>query len=70
MISEGLITLEVIEDSTYNKGGGGIISVGLPAYCLLQTLLQSVKANSGGILLSKCLNDGNCSLFLDIIGSM
>lgn len=52
MISEGLITLEVLEDSKSNKEVGGIISIGLPAYCLLQTLLHSVKANSAGILLS------------------
>lgn len=63
MIYDELLTLEVIEDSTSNKDGGGIISIGLPAYCLLQTLLESVKANSAGILLSKCLNDRNCRVF-------
>ena len=63
MISEGLITLEVIENSKSNKDGGRIISIGLPAYCVLQTLLHSLKANSAGILLSKCLSDSNSSLF-------
>lgn len=69
MISEGLITLEVLEDSKSNKEVGGIISIGLPAYCLLQTLLHSVKANSAGILLSKCLNDRNSTVFSIVLAA-
>ncbi|KAK9271722.1 hypothetical protein L1049_002085 [Liquidambar formosana] len=46
MVSEGLMTMKDIEDSKST-----IIAIGLPAYCLLQTLLRSAKANSEGILL-------------------
>ncbi|KAL0424242.1 UNVERIFIED_CONTAM: putative membrane protein [Sesamum radiatum] len=52
MVSEGIITLKDIEDAKNNKSSGGVISIGLPAYCLLQALLRSAKANSTGILLS------------------
>ncbi|GAB4847920.1 hypothetical protein Ancab_026980 [Ancistrocladus abbreviatus] len=53
MVSEGLISLKDIEDAKSGKDGSGIISIGLPAYCLLRTLMHSAKANSLGILLSK-----------------
>lgn len=53
MVSEGVITLKDIEDAKSNKGSGRVISTGLPAYCLLQALLRSAKANSTGILLGK-----------------
>ncbi|XWS32694.1 hypothetical protein CRYUN_Cryun22dG0011900 [Craigia yunnanensis] len=52
MVSEGLITPKDIEDAKSRKGSR-VISIGLPAYCLFQTLLRSVKANKSGILLSK-----------------
>ncbi|KAL0431606.1 UNVERIFIED_CONTAM: putative membrane protein [Sesamum radiatum] len=52
MVSEGIITLKDIEDAKNNKSSGRVISIGLPAYCLLQALLRSAKANSTGILLS------------------
>lgn len=52
MVSEGLITLQDIEDSK-SSSGNTIISIGLPAHCLLHSLLRSAKANSGGILLGK-----------------
>lgn len=52
MASEGLITLKDIEDAKSNKESGRVIAIGLPAYCLLQTLLRSAKANSVGLLLS------------------
>ncbi|CAM8995408.1 unnamed protein product [Rhodiola kirilowii] len=51
LTAEGYITLSDIEDSKSSKGGGTIISTGLPAYCLLQLLLRSVKADSQGLLL-------------------
>ncbi|KAK6913037.1 hypothetical protein RJ641_022638 [Dillenia turbinata] len=51
-VAEGLITLKDIEDSMTVSGGSRVISVGLPAHGILQTLLHSVKANSTGILLS------------------
>ncbi|KDP46362.1 hypothetical protein JCGZ_10202 [Jatropha curcas] len=50
-LSEGLITPQDIEDAKSNKVGT-VVSIGLPAYCLLQAILRSVKANSEGILLS------------------
>ncbi|KAF3444526.1 hypothetical protein FNV43_RR14218 [Rhamnella rubrinervis] len=51
MVSEGLITLQDIEDAK-SSDGNTVISIGLPAHCLLHALLRSGKANSGGILLS------------------
>ncbi|KAK6928438.1 hypothetical protein RJ641_007029 [Dillenia turbinata] len=51
-VTEGLITPKDIEDSKSTNGGSRVISVGLPAYGILQTILRSVKANSSGILLS------------------
>lgn len=50
LVSEGLITLQDLEDAKSSKGSR-VISTGLPAYCLFQTLLRSAKANSAGILL-------------------
>ncbi|EOY02619.1 hypothetical protein QUC31_018077 [Theobroma cacao] len=51
MVSEGLITPKDIEDAKSSKGSS-VVSIGLPAYCLLQALLRSVNANKSGILLS------------------
>lgn len=52
MVSEGIITREDIEEA---KSGNGsrVISIGLPAYCLVQGLLRSAKLNSVGIMISK-----------------
>ncbi|PON95235.1 Transmembrane protein [Trema orientale] len=50
LVSEGLITLKDIEDA--GSKDSRVIGIGLPAYCLLQTLLRSAKANSVGLLLS------------------
>ncbi|GMP30177.1 hypothetical protein CsSME_00004958 [Camellia sinensis var. sinensis] len=52
MVSQGLITLKDIEDAKSFKDSGIVISIGLPAYVFLQTLLRSAKANSAGILLN------------------
>lgn len=52
MVSEGIITLKDIENAKSSKDSGKIISTGLPAYCILQGLLRSAKANSAGILLN------------------
>ncbi|XVF13979.1 hypothetical protein REPUB_Repub09cG0016800 [Reevesia pubescens] len=49
MVSEGLITPKDIDDAKSSKGSR-VVSIGLPAYCLLQALLRS--ANKAGILLS------------------
>lgn len=51
MVSEGLITLKDIADAKSDKDIGRVISIGLPAYCLLQALLRSIKAGCTGILL-------------------
>lgn len=53
MISEGLITRQDIEEAKSGKGSK-VISIGLPAYCLLQALLRSANANSTGLLISTC----------------
>ncbi|KAI3463064.1 hypothetical protein Pfo_019727 [Paulownia fortunei] len=52
MASEGIISLNDIEDAKNNKDSGRVISIGLPAYCILRSLLRSAKANATGILLS------------------
>lgn len=52
MVPQGLITGKDIEDANSNTGSR-VVSFGLPAYCLLQALLRSAKANCSGILLSK-----------------
>lgn len=51
MVSEGIITLKDIEDAKNDKSGNAVITVGLPAYCILQSLLRSAKADASGILL-------------------
>ena len=51
LVSDGLITLQDIEDAKSGKGSR-VIDIGLLAYCILQTLLRSAKAGSSGILLS------------------
>ncbi|XP_039133580.1 uncharacterized membrane protein At3g27390-like [Dioscorea cayenensis subsp. rotundata] len=52
LIAEGVITAKDIEETKSNKDGSRIIAIGLPAYCILQALLRSIKANSDGLLLS------------------
>lgn len=53
MALKGVITRKDIEDAMNNKATGAVISIGLPAYCILQALLRSANSNSAGILLSK-----------------
>ncbi|KAL9457845.1 hypothetical protein AB3S75_006817 [Citrus x aurantiifolia] len=55
-VSEGLITAKDIEDAKCNSGSQ-VVSIGLPAYCLLQALLRSAMANSPGILLSDSVTE-------------
>ncbi|KAJ8531103.1 hypothetical protein K7X08_025834 [Anisodus acutangulus] len=52
MVSKDVITLKDIEDAKSNKDCGQVITIGLPAYCILQTLIRSAKANSTGLLLN------------------
>ncbi|EPS58337.1 hypothetical protein M569_16478, partial [Genlisea aurea] len=52
LAGEGIITQNDIEDSKNRKDSGNVINIGLPAYCLLQTLLLSAKSNSPGIVLN------------------
>ncbi|XP_038889221.1 uncharacterized membrane protein At3g27390-like [Benincasa hispida] len=51
VVSNGLITLEDIEHARSNNDIT-VISIGLPAYCILQTILRSAKADSTGLLLN------------------
>ncbi|XP_021890401.1 uncharacterized membrane protein At3g27390 [Carica papaya] len=51
MVSEGLITQKDIADAKA-QNGGKVISIGLPAYCILQSLLCSAISGSPGLLLS------------------
>ncbi|KAK2661592.1 hypothetical protein Ddye_000166 [Dipteronia dyeriana] len=50
MVRDGILTVKDIEDTKPNSGSK-VVSIGLPAYCLLQALLRSAKMNSPGILL-------------------
>jgi len=52
LVSQGLITHDDIQEAMFGKESK-VISIGLPAYCLLQALLRSIKADSPGILISK-----------------
>ena len=52
MVRDGIITVKDIEDAKPNSESK-VVSIGLPAYCLLQALLRSAKMNSQGILLGK-----------------
>lgn len=53
LVSEGTIKLTDIEEAKNRGDRGRKLTVGLPAYCILQTLLRSARADSCGILLSK-----------------
>ncbi|XP_076903774.1 putative membrane protein At3g27390 [Bidens hawaiensis] len=59
MVLEGLITVKEIDDAKSGKASGRVISIGLPAYCLFQTLLRSANANSAGILLEDNVTEIN-----------
>lgn len=51
MFSQGVITIQDIEDDKINKKKS--VCSGLAAYSLLQCLLRSAKADSVGLLLGK-----------------
>jgi hypothetical protein len=53
----GVITMKDIEETKSGKVGSGVLNVGLPAYVILNALLRSSKANSHGIILSKCTGE-------------
>ena len=53
LLSEGIISVKDIEDAKSGKDNQGVISIGLPAYSILQMLIYSAKADSNGLLLSK-----------------
>ncbi|KAJ0841218.1 putative uncharacterized membrane protein [Helianthus annuus] len=59
MVLDGVITVKEIDDAKSGKASGRVISIGLPAYCLFQTLLRSAKANSTGILLEDNVTEIN-----------
>ncbi|XP_057542820.1 uncharacterized membrane protein At3g27390-like [Amaranthus tricolor] len=52
LLSEGIISVKDIEDAKSGKDNQGVISIGLPAYSILQMLIYSAKADSNGLLLS------------------
>ncbi|MCE5166508.1 hypothetical protein HAX54_020993, partial [Datura stramonium] len=52
MVSKDVITLKDIEDAKSNKDCGQVITIGLPAYSILQNVIRSAKANSTGLLLN------------------
>ncbi|KAG0484183.1 hypothetical protein HPP92_008262 [Vanilla planifolia] len=52
LVVDGTITQKDIREFRSGKAGRSIISIGLPAYCILQALLRSAKANIDGLLLS------------------
>jgi len=52
MVSEGLITRKDLEEARSGEGNR-VISIGLPAYCLVQGLLRSAKSNAMGIFIGK-----------------
>jgi hypothetical protein len=52
LVTRGLITHDDIQEAMFGKESK-VIRIGLPAYCLLQALLRSIKADSPGILISK-----------------
>ncbi|XP_021728505.1 uncharacterized membrane protein At3g27390-like isoform X1 [Chenopodium quinoa] len=52
LVSEGIISMKDIEDAKSGKDNQGVFIIGLPAYCILQMLIQSAKVNSPGLLLS------------------
>ncbi|KAL8475183.1 hypothetical protein ACS0TY_031564 [Phlomoides rotata] len=57
MALKGVITQKDIEDDMNNKASGGVISIGLPAYCILHALLRSANSTSAGILLSESVTE-------------
>lgn len=52
LVKDGVITMEDIQETKSDKVGSGVLNVGLPAYVMLNALIRSAKANSGGLLLS------------------
>lgn len=52
LVSEEIITRKDIDDCLKGKDDSKIIGIGLPAYCILQSLLRSIDENSDGLLLS------------------
>ncbi|PKA49616.1 putative membrane protein [Apostasia shenzhenica] len=52
LVAEGFISPKDIREFKSGKSGSSIISVGWPAYCILQALFRSAKANLECLLLS------------------
>ncbi|OAY86031.1 putative membrane protein [Ananas comosus] len=52
LVSEGVITREDIDEAKSGKGKSRVLSIGLPAYAILQGLLRSARADSDGFVLS------------------
>ncbi|RAL46907.1 hypothetical protein DM860_005186 [Cuscuta australis] len=62
LVSEGVLTQKDIEDAKSNKDIGRILSIGLPAFGVLQILLRSAKANSSGLLLKDDNNNSTTEI--------
>ncbi|KAK1267426.1 hypothetical protein QJS04_geneDACA016861 [Acorus gramineus] len=58
LIAEAMITITDVNECKSGKGGSGVVSTGLPAYCILQTVLRSLSANSEGLLLTTLCGGG------------
>ncbi|PKU76364.1 uncharacterized membrane protein At3g27390 isoform X1 [Dendrobium catenatum] len=52
LVAEEVITPKDVKEFKSGKAGNSIISIGLPAYCILQALVRSAKENVDGLLLS------------------
>ncbi|KAK8963022.1 hypothetical protein KSP40_PGU018516 [Platanthera guangdongensis] len=52
LVADQVITAKDFKEFKSGKTGSSIISVGLPAYCILQALVRSAKENVDGLLLS------------------
>lgn len=52
LVADQVINVKDVKEFKSGKTGSSIISVGLPAYCILKALLRSAKENVDGLLLS------------------
>lgn len=53
LVAEEVITPKDVKEFKSGKAGNSIISIGLPAYCILQALVRSAKENVDGLLFSE-----------------
>lgn len=53
LVAEEVITPKDVKEFKSGKAGNSIISIGFPAYCILQALVRSAKENVDGLLFSE-----------------